>query len=124
MLQEDLTRGQRLTSATVSAGGANVTGANVVSVGNKYIGFLQLPGGKPFAAGTKLTIKASGLAGAKLKRASFYNCSRAPAASGCSYQKDFAYKVVKSITIATLKVCTSTFLRIRAVNSLSRVACC
>ena len=43
---------------------------------------------------------------AKIKAMSFYNCSRSPAATGCSYEKDFKWKIVKSITIATLPSAT------------------
>jgi hypothetical protein len=129
VLRENLTDGQLITAFKVSAstagsrrhgaGGNGERGGGAAgsmwptstqvtvqgqSIGNKFIGLLD----RVYGAGTALRfeVTASG-PGASMISAALYNCSRAPQASGCSFQRDFAYKVVKSITLKTIEGATA-----------------
>ena len=86
MLQEDLTDGQRVRGFEVMQGGAVLLSGS--SIGNKYIGLLN----ETLPAGATVTLKITEQVGAaKVAKFAGYNCSRAPSASGCSLQQDFAY---------------------------------
>ena len=86
MLQEDLTDGQRVRGFEVMQGGAVLLSGS--SIGNKYIGLLN----ETLPAGATVTLKITEQVGAaKMAKFAGYNCSRAPSASGCSLQQDFAY---------------------------------
>lgn len=108
VLRENLVDGQLIQGFTVTASftnGANegsheqVVAVQGSSIGNKFIGMLD----KVYSAGTTLKFQVTASAhGASMVSAAAYNCSRTPQASGCGYQQDFAYKVVKSITLKTI----------------------
>ena len=67
------------------------------SIGNKFIGLFSAA-----YIGKSITVNVTLVnGGATLLEASVYNCSRTPQPTGCSVMKDFAYSVVKSITIAS-----------------------
>lgn len=113
VLRENLVDGQLIQGFTVTASSANGTfeGAHEQavavqgsSIGNKFIGMLD----KVYSAGTTLKFQATASArGASMVSAAAYNCSRTPQASGCGYQQDFAYKVVRSITLKTVPHATN-----------------
>ena len=96
VLQEDLTTGQRVRAFTVSAttsDGAVTAGlaANGTSIGHKFIGALD----KVYPAGTKLTLTITSAVGAaKMKSMEVFNCSRAPAATGCSYLRNVSSQAI------------------------------
>jgi hypothetical protein len=66
------------------------------SIGNRFIGFFA---GNVTSAVRLNVTRVNGPT--SLLEVSAYSCSRTPAPSGCSYLKDFAYKLVGSITIST-----------------------
>jgi hypothetical protein len=99
VLKEDLSKGQRVRSFTVTAKVSvaySQTVANGTSIGNKFIALLN----QPYPAGTTLTLNIDRAVGAAAMTSfAGYNCSQTPTPTGCSYEKDFAWKIVKSITI-------------------------
>ena len=97
VIQEDLSVGQRVRNFTIKVNGAPAASGS--SIGHKWIALLD----KVYPAGSKFTLDIQQAVGTpKIKAFSLFNCSRTPTATGCSYQKDFKWKIVPSITIATL----------------------
>ena len=100
VLREDQARGQRILGFTVSVnvGGTwkQVTAAGQ-SVGNRFIGLFD----GSYTGGSVRVNITSAAGPTTLVSAQLYNCSREPEPVGCTLLRDFAYKIVKSITIST-----------------------
>ena len=125
VIMEDQTRGERVRAWSVSVVTPTLTStvvASGTSVGHKRIAIFD----KPVSGVTEVTLTVSsavapagagagaGVGGggdlaaaadppsADIASLAVFNCSRTPTPTGCSYQQDFQYKIVKSITISTL----------------------
>lgn len=100
VLRENQTNGQLILGFTVEVKTAE-TWSQVLSgesIGNRFIGLFRRPQPNATAVRVNLT-QVHGPT--RLAEVSVFNCSRTPLATGCAYERNFAYKIVPSITIAT-----------------------
>jgi hypothetical protein len=115
---EDQTRGERVRAWSVAVVTPTLTStvvASGTSIGHKRIAIFD----KPVSGVTEVTLTVSSAVApagagagdlavaadppsADIASLAVFNCSRTPTPTGCSYQQDFQYKIVKSITISTL----------------------
>lgn len=111
VLMEDQTSGQRIQAFTLSfkqtASDASWTEIAITpagsSIGHKRIVLLPTPLVNAYAIAMNVTSGVLGNSKAAITHFEARNCSRTPIPTGCSALKDFAYKIVASITLKVAK---------------------